>query len=129
MSGEAGPAGSTPERRVAGWIGKAVRVEGKVVSTEDLVIDGNVEGTIELGNHNLTIGLGADVKANLTAKAIVINGSVKGDILATDRIDLRATGSVEGNVTTPCFAMADGATVNGKVESGQKFTQGTSQRP
>lgn len=123
MSGDAGTGGQTPERRVAGWIGRAVKVEGKVVSTEDLTIDGDVEGTIELGDHNLTIGLGADIKANLTAKAIVINGSVKGNILATDRIDLRATGSVEGDVTTPCFAMAEGATVNGKVESGQKFSK------
>lgn len=120
MSADGGPEGLTAERRVTGWIGKAVRVEGKVVSTEDLTIDGDVDGMIELGDHNLTIGLGADIKADLTAKAITINGSVTGDILATERIDLRATGSVAGNVTTPRFSMADGAIVNGKVESGKK---------
>ena len=112
----------TPERRVAGWIGQAVRVEGKVISTEDLTIDGQVDGSIELGDRSLTIGVGAEIKADLTAKAIVINGSVTGNVRASERIDLRATGSIEGNVSAPRLAMAGGATVNGKIESGSKFS-------
>ena len=118
MSEEAG----TPERRVTGWIGKAVRIEGKVISTEDLTIDGQLEGAIELGDHSLTIGLGASVKANLSAKAIVINGAVTGNVRATERIDLRAPGSIDGNVKSPRVAMADGAIVNGKVETGRHGT-------
>jgi cytoskeletal protein CcmA (bactofilin family) len=103
---------------MAAWIGKAVRVEGKVISTEDLTIDGDVEGSIELGGHSLTIGPGASIKANLVAKSITVSGTVTGNVCATERIDLRDTGSIEGDVTSPRFVMADGSTVRGKVDAG-----------
>lgn len=106
------------ERRVTAWIGKAVRVEGKVVSTEDLTIDGEVEGSIELGDHSLTIGPDATIKANLLAKSVTISGAVIGNVMAVERVDLRATGSIAGDITAPKFAMADGATVTGKVDAG-----------
>jgi cytoskeletal protein CcmA (bactofilin family) len=121
MSDQPGSGSTSPERRVTGWIGKAVRVEGKVISTEDLTIDGQVEGSIELGDNSLTIGLGAGVKAELRAKVIVINGAVIGNIRATEKVELRATGSVEGNISTPQLLLAGGATVNGKVETGSKY--------
>jgi cytoskeletal protein CcmA (bactofilin family) len=105
------------ERRIAAWISKAVVVTGHVVCFEDLTIDGRVEGTIELGNHSLTIGVGAGVKANLVAKNVTISGTVTGNILATEKVDLLATGSVEGDVTTPVFRMADGAVLTGRVEA------------
>jgi cytoskeletal protein CcmA (bactofilin family) len=106
------------ERRVAAWIGKAVRVEGKVISSEDLTIDGDVEGSIEVGDHDLTIGTDAAVKADLLARTIIISGNVVGDVMATEKLDLKASGSVEGDITTPRFAMAEGATVTGKVKAG-----------
>jgi cytoskeletal protein CcmA (bactofilin family) len=106
------------ERRVAAWIGKAVRVEGKVISSEDLTIDGDVEGSIEVGDRNLTIGVGAAVKADLLGRSIIISGSVKGDVKAVEKIELHSSGSVEGDITAPRFAMADGATVTGKVKAG-----------
>lgn len=106
------------ERRVAAWIGKAVRVEGKVISAEDLTIDGQVDGSIELGGHSLTIGPGATIKADLVARAITVAGSVIGNVRASDKVDLRATGSIEGDISTPRFVMAEGATVKGKVEAG-----------
>lgn len=110
----------SPERRVAAWIGKAVRVEGKVVSAGDLTIDGDVEGSIELGNHSLSIGVGAAIKADLTAKTITISGVVTGNIRASEKVDLRATGSVDGDISAPRFVMAEGAIVRGKVEAGIK---------
>lgn len=106
------------ERRVAAWIGKALRVEGRIVSAEDLTIDGAVEGSIELGNHSLTIGAGAAVTADLTAKIITISGSVTGKVHATEMVDLRATGSVDGDIAAPRFVMAEGATARGKIEAG-----------
>ena len=117
------PVTSTPnppasERRVTAWIGKAVRVEGKVISGEDLTIDGDVEGSIELGDHSLTIGPGSAIKADLVAKTITISGAVVGNVKATERVELRAAGSVQGDITTPRFLMADGATVSGKVAAG-----------
>ncbi len=109
------------ERRTAAWIGRALRIEGRIFSQENLTIDGEIDGTIELGDHNLTIGAGAAVKADLTAKTITINGAVTGNVLATDRVHLQATGSVDGDITTPQLLMADGAVIKGKVDvSGNK---------
>ena len=109
---------SNSERRVMAWIGKAVRVEGKVISEEDLTIDGDVEGSIELGGHTLTIGQEARIRADLLAKTVTISGKVSGNVKAVEKVDLRATGSVDGNITAPRFVMADGATVLGKVQAG-----------
>jgi cytoskeletal protein CcmA (bactofilin family) len=93
-------------------------VEGKVISAEDLTIDGDVEGSIELGDHCLTIGPGSAIKADLAAKTITISGAVVGNVKASERVELRAAGSVQGDITTPRFLMADGATVSGKVAAG-----------
>ena len=109
---------NSSERRVVAWIGKAVRVEGKVISEEDLTIDGDVEGSIELGGHSLTIGQEARIRADLVAKTVTISGKVNGNVRAVDKVDLRATGSVDGNITAPRFVMAEGATVMGKVQAG-----------
>ena len=100
------------------WIGKAVRVEGKVISAEDLTIDGDVEGSIELGGHSLAIGQDATIKADLLAKTVIISGKVTGNVKAVEKVDLRATGTVTGDITAPRFVMADGATVMGKVQAG-----------
>ena len=109
---------NSSERRVVAWIGKAVRVEGNVISEEDLTIDGDVQGSIELGGHSLTIGEAARIRAELMAKTVTISAKVKGHVKAVDKVDLRATGSVDGNITAPRFVMADGATVMGKVQAG-----------
>ena len=103
------------ERRVMAWIGQGVIVEGKIMSAQDLRIDGTVDGTIEVGNHGLILGAGAAVKANLTARTILISGAVIGNVTATERVDLQASGSVEGDISAPRLVMVDGAVVKGKV--------------
>ena len=103
------------ERRVSAWIGQGVVIEGKIMSAQDLRIDGKVEGTIEVGDHGLILGASAAVKANLTARTILISGAVIGNVTATERIDLHASGSVEGDISTPRLVMVDGAVVKGKV--------------
>lgn len=110
----------TPERRVTAWIGRAVRIEGKVISAEDLVIDGRVDGSIELSDHNLTIGPTGTIHANLYAKRIVISGTITGDVTALEQVELRETGTVTGDISAPRFVMADGATVVGKVDAGRQ---------
>jgi cytoskeletal protein CcmA (bactofilin family) len=107
----------TTERRMAAWVGKALLIQGKVTSTENLTIDGRVEGTIELGDHSLTIGAGASVEADLVAQTIVVSGAVVGNILATVKVDLHATASVKGDISAPLIVMTDGASVLGKVDA------------
>lgn len=106
------------ERRTTAWIGQGVVIEGRITSSKDLRIDGTVEGTIEVGNHVLTVGPRAEVKANLAAKSILISGTVIGNVTATVRVDLQATASVEGDISSPRLLMVDGAVVKGKVTAG-----------
>jgi cytoskeletal protein CcmA (bactofilin family) len=120
IPGAPGNLGPLDERRVSAWIGTALTIEGKVISTQDLTIDGRVEGTIELGSHELMIGSAAKIKADLVAQTITISGAVTGNVTATNIVDLRATGSVEGDITTPRLVMADGATIKGRVDAAGK---------
>src|SRR5438067_13586899 len=99
------------ERRVAAWIGRGLRIEGRIVSQEHLTIDGQVEGTIEVGDHSLMIGPGAAVKADLIAKTISVSGAVTGNVTATERVVLQPSASVDGDIITPRLSMADGAVV------------------
>src|SRR6478672_3501262 len=112
--------GETDERRVTAWIGQGVVVEGRITSGQDLRIDGKVDGTIEVGTHGLIIGASAAIKANLAAKSILISGSVTGNVGASERVDVQATGSVQGDITSPRLVMADGAFVKGKVAAGRR---------
>ena len=121
------PRPDVDERRATAWIGQGVVVEGRITSSQDLRIDGRVEGTIEVGDHLLIVGKGAAVKANLVARSILISGTVVGNVTATDRIDLQATGSVEGDINSPRLVMVDGAVVKGRVDASgnrAKRTQG-----
>jgi len=104
------------ERRMAAWVGKALLIQGKITSTENLTIDGRVEGTIELGERSLTIGAGASVEADLAAQTIVISGAVAGNVKASVKVDLQATASVDGDIVSPLIVMVDGAVVSGKMD-------------
>ena len=117
MTGDSRP---IDERRLAAWIGRSVIVKGNVICSEDLTIDGQVEGTIELGDHSLTIGVGAGVKADLVAKIITISGAVKGNIIARDKVELRATSSVDGDIVAPRVVIAEGATLLGRIETSRE---------
>ncbi len=109
---------SVDERRVTAWIGQGVVIEGSITSAQDLRIDGKVEGTIKVGNHGLIVGASAAIKANLVARSILICGAVIGNVTATERLDVQATASVDGDVTAPRLVMVDGAVVRGRVETG-----------
>src|SRR6266850_2600270 len=121
------PRSEADERRATAWIGQGVVIEGRITSAQDLRIDGKVEGTIEVGDHLLIVGKGAAVKANLVARSILISGTVVGNVTATERLDLQATGSVEGDINSPRLVMVDGAVVKGRVDASgnrAKKTQG-----
>src|SRR5262245_17087533 len=98
-----------PERRAVAWVGKSVLFRGDLISLEDMTIDGRVEGTIELRDHNLTVGPDAHFQADIIAKTVTIHGKVTGTIVASETVSLSQTGSVEGDITSSRLAMADGA--------------------
>lgn len=101
-------------------IGKTVVICGEVKGSEDLIIDGRVEGTISLAENRLTIGPTANVAADLAARDVLIQGRVQGNVVATGRVELRAGCSVEGDIRAIRLAVEDNAVFRGKVD----LTQG-----
>jgi cytoskeletal protein CcmA (bactofilin family) len=111
------PALPVEERRLVAWVGKSVVFKGILTSLEDITIDGQVEGTIEVRDQSLTVGPDANIHAEIVAKTVTVHGTVIGNIRASARVDVRATGSVEGDLVTPRIVIADGATVCGRVDA------------
>ena len=101
-------------------IGKSVVIKGELNGSEDLTIEGHVEGKIELRDHVLTIGPNGKIKAELFAKAVVVLGEVNGNVTATEKVDIRENGSVEGDITAPRVAIAEGAHFRGSVDMQNK---------
>ena len=117
-AGPTSPPRQLEERRVVAWVGKSILFRGDVIGLEDMAIDGRVEGTIELRDHTLTIGPDAHIQADIVAKMVTVFGVVVGTITAKEAVDIRETGSVEGNITSRRLTMADGAVVRGHVDTG-----------
>jgi cytoskeletal protein CcmA (bactofilin family) len=101
-------------------VGKSIVIKGELSGDEDLTIEGRVEGTIELRNHVLTIGSNGHVEAKVVAKSIVVLGRVTGNLTATEKVDIREEGSVEGDIMAPRVAIADGAEFRGSVDMQRK---------
>jgi cytoskeletal protein CcmA (bactofilin family) len=101
-------------------IGKSISIKGDLRGNEDLAIDGKVEGTIELPSHQLTVGADGDVCAEVHAKSVVIVGRLTGNVNATERVEIQATGSVDGDVRGPRLTIEEGAMLNGSVETEPK---------
>jgi len=101
-------------------IGKSVVIKGELNGSEDLTIEGHVEGKIELREHVLTIGPNGKIKAELFAKSIVVLGEVIGNVSASEKVDIRENGSVEGDITAPRVAIAEGAHFRGSVDMQNK---------
>ena len=97
-------------------IGKSVVIKGELNGSEDLTIEGHVEGKIELRDHVLTIGPNGKIKAELFAKSVVVLGEVIGNVSASEKVDIRENGSVEGDITSPRVAIAEGAHFRGSVD-------------
>ena len=101
----------------AARIGKSVVIKGDVIGSEDLTIDGHVEGRIELRGHSLLIGPNAQIQAQVVAGTITIMGAVTGDVTASDKVDIRKAGSVDGDIDAPKVVMADGAKFRGRIDT------------
>ena len=97
-------------------IGKSVIIKGELSGSEDLTIEGQVEGKIELRQNVLTIGANGKIKAQVFAKAVIILGEVIGNVTATEKVDIRDNGSVDGDITSPRVAIAEGAHFRGSID-------------
>ncbi len=97
-------------------LGRSVIVKGELTSTEDLLIEGQFDGTVNLQDHCLTIGANGQVKAEIHARQVVIHGTVQGNITAREKVDLRKTGRLQGDLTAAGVAIEDGAYFKGSIE-------------
>ena len=97
-------------------IGKSVVIKGELSGSEDLYVDGEVEGSVELQGNSLTVGPNGQVKANVNAKGVKVQGKLDGNVNASERIELAKTAVVIGDLTTQRVAIEEGAYFKGKVD-------------
>ena len=113
-------------------IGKSVVIKGELSGSEDLTIEGHVEGRIDLKGNVLTIGPNGKIKAEVFAKSVVVLGEVTGNVTASEKVDIRDNGSVDGDIASPRVAIAEGAHFRGSVDmqrAGANATANKSQQP
>jgi cytoskeletal protein CcmA (bactofilin family) len=123
------PEPSAPSRPVSATtadqatIGKSLVIKGEVTGSESLYIDGRVEGSINLAGNRVTVGRNGVVSANINAREIVVLGKVRGNLTASDRVDIRSDGSLTGDVVAARISIEDGAFFKGGIDirkAGQK---------
>jgi cytoskeletal protein CcmA (bactofilin family) len=105
--------------RAAACISQGIHIKGEITGSEDLFVDGPVEGKLTLANGSLTIGPNGTVKADIIAREVIVRGRVEGKIAGRERVQLWNTGQVVGEVQTQRLAIEDGAVLRGKVETGK----------
>jgi cytoskeletal protein CcmA (bactofilin family) len=127
-TGSGGPrdGGSLPvSGRAAACISQGIRIKGEITGSEDLFVDGPVEGKLQIANGSLTVGPNGSVKADVTAREVIVRGRVEGKIAGRDRVQVWSTGHVTGEVQTQRLAIEDGAFLRGKVETGKQQDRGS----
>ncbi|MEM7413037.1 MAG: polymer-forming cytoskeletal protein [Myxococcota bacterium] len=121
----------TTQGRTMANIGKSITIAGDLTGEEDLVIEGKVDGKVTLPNSQLTVGANGTVQAEVRAKSVVVIGRIAGNVHGTDRVEIQATGVVEGDVSAPKLIVAEGAVLNGTIQmgSGSGKASGSSSAP
>jgi cytoskeletal protein CcmA (bactofilin family) len=115
---------SAPTGRDAAVIGPSIHIDGDVRGEEDLLIEGEVGGTVQLKNNSLTIGPNGKVRADVYAHSIYVDGYVEGDLFGAERVHIRKSAQVKGNVTSPRVSVEDGAKFKGAIEMDPQAAQG-----
>ena len=118
-------------------LGASLHVKGEITGNEDLLIDGSVEGLVQLDERKLTVGATAKLTADIIAREVVVYGTVKGNLRAKDRIEIKKDGSVNGDLTTARISIEDGAYFKGSIEidksaekeSGSAFSRASAAAP
>jgi cytoskeletal protein CcmA (bactofilin family) len=114
--------------RATACISQGIRIKGEITGSEDLFVDGPLEGKLNLGNGSLTVGPNGTVKADVTAREVIVRGRVEGKIAGRERVQLWSTGQVLGEVQTQRLAIEDGAVLRGKVETGKPLDKSSGDR-
>lgn len=110
------PVSTASDRSDVGHIGKSVIIRGELTGNEDLYLDGEIEGTIDLRDHKLVIGPNGKIKATITARDIVLHGRVEGNVSATERVELKKSCTLIGDVSTQRIVIEDGAYFKGSID-------------
>ena len=97
-------------------IGKSLQLKGEITGSEDLLINGEVEGVIELKENSLTVGPNGNVKADVSARSITVMGHLRGNVRAGEKIEICKTGSLEGDLSTARIVIEDGAVFRGSID-------------
>lgn len=106
--------------RSAACISQGIKIKGEVTGSEDLFVDGHVDGKLNLANGSLTVGPNGSVKADVTAREVIVRGKLEGRISGRDKVQLWSTGQVNGEIQTDRLSIEDGALMHGKVEAGKQ---------
>jgi cytoskeletal protein CcmA (bactofilin family) len=114
-----GDSGGPEARRGVARIGPSITIRGDLQADEDLILEGRVDGHVEVANHSLTIGADTHhVQAELKAREVTVLGRVVGNVLAKERVEIASTGRVDGAVVVPRLVIREGAVVNGRITMG-----------
>jgi cytoskeletal protein CcmA (bactofilin family) len=110
-------------------VGQSIVFKGTLSGNEDLEIEGQVEGDVDLSDHQLTIGASAQIKAEVKAKSILVIGRVTGNLIASERVEIQATGVVEGDIKAPRLLVQEGAVLSGRIDMAGGGAAGTGKSP
>ena len=116
------PRVNAPQTKERPMIGPTVYIKGDLSGQEDLIIEGRVEGKIELRRHSVTVGKNGKVRADIYGKTITIEGEVQGNLYGEEQVVLRQTGTVRGNITSPRVSLEDGSNFKGSIDMSPKET-------
>ncbi len=118
---------STKEERAT--IGRSITIRGDVTGDEDLLIQGRIDGSVDLKQHSVTIGREGDVKADVGARLIVVEGRVQGNLRAEEQVVLKSSAQVQGDIVAPRVVLEDGARFRGGVDMGETLQPPPAARP
>jgi cytoskeletal protein CcmA (bactofilin family) len=123
------PKASDPYKADVGHIGKSVQIKGELTGSEDLYLDGEIEGNIDLRDHSLIIGPNGKIKAGISARDLVVHGKVEGNVTATGRVELRKSCTLIGDVSTQRIVIEDGAFFKGAIDIKEKDSRTETRKP
>ena len=118
---DAAPTGGRSSERAT--IGRSITIKGEVKGDEDLLIQGRVDGSVDLKLHSVTVGSEGRVKANITGRVVTVEGEVEGDLRAEEQVTLTSTARVQGDLAAPRIILENGATFRGLVDMGEPSTK------